>query len=326
MNLIAYRLPGEDKKQIYATATGIPVDFQNPRNGFIVAPFNPESEGTFYEYVKKMATIPTEVIKKNITAFQTIEQSIEEYADYISAIKQELEGNTDRKIVAARRKTVTLQHNPETLFDQLCTAYPDAFVFFISTQEYGIWIGASPELLLEKKSYRVKSMSLAGTRPAGSKGPWDQKNIEEQEIVTRRIQKTFSAHRVEVYKGECLTKKAGEIEHLMTPIEAILDEKSDIPGILKDLSPTPALAGEPRQKALEVIKKYEGDRILYGGYCGPQNANGDFRLNVILRCANIHPGLMRATLFGGGGITYLSDTLAEWEETERKMQTLAKFF
>ncbi len=66
--------------------------------------------------------------------------------------------------------------------------YPNAFVSMVYTAEYGLWIGASPEILLEVNASGFKTYSLAGTKANtqwNSNTAWGEKEKEEQEIVTR---------------------------------------------------------------------------------------------------------------------------------------------
>lgn len=210
-------------------------------------------------------------------------------------------------------------------FDALCRAFPNAFVFLFETERSGRWIGASPELLLEKKDGELHTMALAGTRPVGSTGKWDEKNIGEQQMVVDFICHCFSNFGLTPVVGERITKIAGPVEHLCTPISAqIPDSFSDWAGFLQALSPTPALCGTDRQVSLDFIRRLEDSpREYYGGWCGPVR-EGSFSLYVNLRSAKINKD-GSATLFAGGGITALSKPDDEWKETERKASTLARY-
>ena len=87
------------------------------------------------------------------------------------------------------------------------------------------------------------------------------------------------------------------------------------------MSPTPALCGSPKEKALKIIKENEDfDRGCYGGYCGPFHSTGDFTFNVVLRCASVTD--RRYCLYAGGGITSESIVSAEWFEIESKIKNV----
>lgn len=208
------------------------------------------------------------------------------------------------------------------LYKNLCKAYSNALVYCFGSPDSGVWIGATPEILLQKSGNTYKSISLAGTIDAKS-DIWDKKNLEEQSIVTKRI-----VDILKYYNLAGLTATApydfiyGKIKHLRSDITAtgLLDTQR-LTNLLGELSPTPALAGEPRDKAFDLISKTESfQRAFYGGYCGPYYDNGDSKLYVILRSLWLERD--RYAMYAGGGITSQSTPEAEWIETERKANSI----
>lgn len=322
MNIVAFRIPGETCLNIFQAAESENLNFKDNKFRFIVSPFN-HAEGSYqFALINTLDEVPAYCVKDNDIALSFPIMDKAEYFNYIEDIKTSLGGSLSKKVVASRRVTVSHGSDINKLLNNLCAQYPDAFIFFISTREFGTWIGASPELLLEKKAERFLSMSLAGTRQASCEGPWNLKNIEEQKIVTDYILNSFKTFNLKAAASEPRTLKAGNISHIMTSIMAEFKPGLDILSLLQHLSPTPALSGFPKEEAMEIINDHEGSRGLYGGFMGPVYSNGDFRLNVILRCAFLQP--RQATLFAGGGITCLSDPEAEWIETEKKVDTLRR--
>lgn len=209
---------------------------------------------------------------------------------------------------------------------RLFEANPNAFRAVFATEADGCWIVASPELLLDADmaSRRISSVSLAGTRRAGTPGPWDEKNIEEQAIVTRTISGTLAQLGAKPVCSERFSLRANLVEHLCTPISATLPADIQCAKVLDALSPTPAIAGYPRPTALESIAHTEQhQRRLYGGYFGLSN---ETRLlaHVTLRCAAYSPGCL--SVFAGGGITPLSQADSEWDEINIKARQFAQCF
>lgn len=246
------------------------------------------------------------------------------------------------KVVASRIKKVETKIIIPALYRNLVKAYPDACVFLFSTSQSGTWIGASPELLCSihhSGDWQLNTMALAGTRPADTGGEWDDKNICEQAMVTEYILSSLKSLKIEAVKGETFTKKAGEIEHLCTPITAKIDSSRNfvdsssrtdnlIPflvPILKKLSPTPALCGYPQKEAMDFIISHESfARDFYGGFIGTVSPY-DSAIYVNLRCGRFLPNGEGILLYAGGGITRDSNSEKEWEETERKLSTLMTF-
>lgn len=318
MNIVLHQ------NKIFEIGTPKVFDYSIDRTGFVLAPFDPVHDPLFYPVSGTLASLPENLIENNYSDVPFISHDKEQYREYVDAIKSALNGREDKKIVASRRETFSFTKSLREIYDNLFSSYPDSCVFLLSTSQFGTWIGASPELLLKKEEDSILSMSLAGTRPADSPEPWDLKNIMEQEIVTAYITDIFKGNGINVKKGRRVTRKAGNIEHLMTPIIGNKVGNADINRLLKTLSPTPALAGFPKSLALDTIRRFEGERSLYGGFFGFVNEDGDFTFNVILRCAMLKPS-GEAVLFAGGGVTAHSDPDMEWEETIKKFETIKRF-
>ena len=87
------------------------------------------------------------------------------------------------------------------------------------------------------------------------------------------------------------------------------------------LHPTPAVGGEPRDRAIEAIAELEGmDRGWYAGPVGWMDATEDGEFCVALRSALLRDRTAR--LFAGCGIVADSDPAAELAETEIKLDAL----
>ena len=90
--------------------------------------------------------------------------------------------------------------------------------------------------------------------------------------------------------------------------------------MLKNLHPTPAIGGFPKNEALSLIKAENEDRGWYGGPIGwiDNNLDGEFFLNI-------RSGLgfdSNLYLFSGSGIIKESICENEWMETEQKFNLM----
>ncbi len=92
---------------------------------------------------------------------------------------------------------------------------------------------------------------------------------------------------------------------------------------MKQLHPTPAVCGVPKEKGYEVIQEIEAyNRAYYTGFLGPWNLDAKLDLFVNLRCLQYFTD--HAVLYAGGGITSASDAEKEWQETENKMRSITR--
>lgn len=288
-------------------------------SGFLIHPFDTSLPTLYITPDRILESIPEYVAESKPVFFPKHDTVREDHACGVKGIVSELnelysERGIAGKAVLSRVKIESGEFSPCKLFDILCRRNINAFVFCYYTPATGMWIGASPEVLLKGNTQSVATMSLAGTRPADTGAEWDMKNIEEQQIVT-----DFIVSEIERFGGTpsvsaVYTRKAGNVEHLCTDI--IADGKINS-SLAFYLSPTPALSGYPRKFALSAIRRYElHDRGYYGGFCGYVAENKDFEFYVNLRSGCYIPA--RRALYAGGGITRFSNPEDEWEETNRK--------
>lgn len=325
MNRFKYRLPnssdvisGGSKRLIKGFAKGFVIaPFINPKEGLVTIPYDISDPDSKSE--AEASDIPGSTSKIDFE---------EEIRFIINSL-----GNKRGKTVAARTIRSDLHIDLDATFNTLCSAYPEAFVFLFSTQSTGTWIGASPELLLRKDGEFISTMALAGTRPYSERAEeWDEKNREEQSMVTDFIAACLRRHCGVVSIGKKYTKKAGLIEHICTPIFAYMPPtdlaeeyeesyNNRLKQILTELSPTPAVCGSDRSISLDHIRDCEKfDREMYGGFCGPNEIDGISAFFVNLRSAKVSRDA--AAIYVGCGITPLSIPENEWQETELKSKTI----
>ena len=100
-----------------------------------------------------------------------------------------------------------------------------------------------------------------------------------------------------------------------------LKETGFLGDLLKELHPTPAVCGLPKDKAYQFITEHEGyDRRYYSGYVGWIDPEGHTDIYVNLRCMEIRS--TETKLYAGGGILPSSEVRSEWKETGEKMKTM----
>lgn len=242
------------------------------------------------------------------------------------------------KVVLSRTKEMSYDEHfqPVNAFYKLAAAYPHAFVSLVNLpQEQELWLGASPETLVQYKADGIfKTMSLAGTQSAhdaqGALIPkydvrWNEKEIEEQALVSRYIVECFKKIRLREYlETGPKTVLAGNLYHLRTDFE-VDTEALHFPELgtvmMQLLHPTSAICGVPKAPSEQFIHEVEGyDRSFYSGYLGPVQVQSESHIFVNLRTVRLKKGI--ATFFAGAGITADSVPFKEWEETELKCETL----
>jgi menaquinone-specific isochorismate synthase len=257
----------------------------------------------------------------------------EHYEGAVTRAVELIERGDVQKVVLAREVRVHAARaiDPAAVFGALRELFPSCYSYCVGTPE-GAFIGASPELLVRRDGSRAQTVALAGTTRRSADPSVDDhlgerllhsaKEREEQAIVSARIERTLAPVSVWVAAAdEPVLVKVHNVQHLATPIRGQLREPVPVLELAGVLHPTPAVGGEPRERALRLIPELEGlDRGWYAGPVGWTDLAEDGEFCVALR-----GGLLRdrtAHLYAGCGIVRDSDPAAELAETEIKLQTM----
>jgi len=247
-------------------------------------------------------------------------------ADYAKSFKKYKEAFLSGGLQKAILSSVIREDKPQNFdpigfFFRLCETYPSAFTYLLYHPKRGTWCGATPEVLLEGKREQFATVALAGTQSVvpSQNYEWGEKEKEEQELVSQHVRAILENVGVkELKESEPYTIQAADVVHLKTDFR--FKHNGKVESLLNQLHPTPAVAGLPVSRAIELIDSIEKhDRSLYTGYFGILTEN-ETHVFVNLRCMQI--GNQELALYVGGGITERSEMEAEWEETRLKAKTL----
>ncbi|MCA1656860.1 MAG: isochorismate synthase [Actinobacteria bacterium] len=257
----------------------------------------------------------------------------EHFEHAVSSAVELIRAGELQKVVLAREVQVhaAAPHAVGGVFGVLREGFPACFSFCVQQGE-AAFVGASPELLVRREGLRASTMALAGSTRRSADPAVDahlgeqllrsSKDREEHGIVARRIERSLRPHAVWVTAApEPALVRVANIQHLATPVRAQLAEPLGLLDLARVLHPTPAVGGEPREAAVQLIPALEGlDRGWYAGPVGWLDAAEDGELCVALRCALIEGPLARC--YAGNGIVGDSDPAAELAETEVKLEAL----
>ena len=279
----------------------------------IVAHFQPE----FFQINSKVESDSNEAAKNN-------------FENIVSKAILEIENGTFSKVVLSRNEIVDLPNfDLISLYIKLASSYPSAFTYCWFHPEIGLWMGATPETLLKVNGNQFQTVALAGTQlyKGSEEVLWQNKEKEEQRFVTDYIVEIIGKLVSEILISVPKTIKAGNLLHLKTAIQGLIDKTTNLKELVLLLHPTPAVCGLPKQNAIDFIFNNEGyNREFYAGFLGEINYNdySETDLYVNLRCMKIQNNseINKATLYIGCGITKDSIPENEWFETVNKAMTL----
>ncbi len=237
-------------------------------------------------------------------------------------------GEIQKAVLA--RKSLFETDTPLFLWLQklLDNATKNTTVFALQKSPSSVFLGASPEMLYERKGKTLYTESIAGTRKKGNS------LLEEHEQGTELLSSLKDGREVlHVKEFLCqalsyLCKKfsydetttliqTSHLQHLFCQLQGTLQDKIEDKDILEALHPTPAVAGLPYQKAIETIANLEPfDRGLYAGTLGWMSEN-DSSFCVAIRSALAFENCLHT--FSGTGIVEGSIAEKEWQELDDKI-------
>lgn len=234
------------------------------------------------------------------------------------------------KVVLAREVSVATDQDIDVraVLDRLRKTYPGCHIICID----GL-IGASPELLVSRSGDTVRSHPMAGTAPRGGDPATDQqmaasllashKDREEHQITIDMVQDTLLGWCSYVdYEPQPSVVSVANVQHLASLVEGRLSHPApSVLDLVAALHPTPAVAGWPRERAVDWIAAHEGlDRRRYAGAAGWVDGGGNGTWAVAVRCAEVEGSQVR--VYAGNGIVADSDPETELAETRAKLQAM----
>ena len=246
----------------------------------------------------------------------------------MKAIAEGISSGEMTKVVSSREVEFTSEtpYNVASILANLVDNNPNCFIFGYE-KDGRTFVGASPEILVRHRGSEILSYALAGTAPKDGPNAWTEeqlltntKNIIEHNIVRDRIVNTMKQITLHVTVGETGIMELSHLYHLRTIITA-KDSTKSLVEWAKLLHPTPALGGEPREKALALLQEYEShERGMYAAPFGFMKDMGDGIVVVAIRSALIMDNVLYA--YAGCGVVADSDADEEYAETNNKMRTI----
>jgi menaquinone-specific isochorismate synthase len=260
-----------------------------------------------------------------------------EAGDYRGAVERALarigEGEF-RKIVLARAQDLRSDRtlHPLRMLNGLRQRFPDCYAFSFANGRGQSFIGASPERLVRVSKGVLETEALAGSIRRGAGASEDaalasallgsEKDLREQRDVLDDIVARLTPLGVTVdFVAKPQLRRLANVQHLHTPLRAVLPEAVRLLDVLAALHPTPAVGGSPRAAAVARIRELEGfPRGLYAGALGWLNARGGGEFFVGIRSALVDGATAR--VFAGAGIVAGSTPEKEFAETELKFKAM----
>jgi para-aminobenzoate synthetase component I len=206
----------------------------------------------------------------------------------------------------------------------LADRHPAPYVGLITLPDAGIHVAtASPELYLRRDRSLVKSSPIKGT--ARARGDLTDKDAAENvmivDLVRNDLSRVCSTGSIAV-EGLLTVEQHPGLVHLVSTVTGRLAPGRGWADLIGATFPPGSVTGAPKSTAVQAISELEP--VPRGPYCGAVGwvdaDSGKGELAVGIRTFWAADGQLH---FGtGAGITWSSEPMREWNETELKAERL----
>ncbi|CAN2203273.1 TrpE Anthranilate/para-aminobenzoate synthases component I [Candidatus Nanopelagicaceae bacterium] len=247
------------------------------------------------------------------------------YIKYVEEIRSLIENGTVYQVNACYEmvnSAADSQVDLSGLFTRLLKGNPAPFAQYLKIPSLEI-ASASPERFLSRTGNLVLTSPIKGTI-RGDKASFGEKDKAENlmivDLMRNDLGKICADGSVEVSELFRLEVHPG-LTHLVSDVQGTLREGITWREIFEALTPPGSVSGAPKSSALKSISDNEG--VARGVYCGAIGwVEGD-RAELAVGIRTFWKGSDSVVRFGtGAGITWGSDPLSEWEETQLKAEKL----
>ena len=254
----------------------------------------------------------------------------EDWCDAVTTATRRLAAGEAHKVVLARGIEILTDRpiRPSAVLSQLRRSFPASHLFSVDG-----FVGATPELLVERSGMVVRAHPMAGTAPRSGDHETDARLAAA--LLASTNTRDEHRHTIDMVhdtllpwcsyldeEAEPSIVAVANVQHLSTRLEGQLSEPiASVLDLVGALHPTPAVGGMPRAAALALIDELEGlDRGRYAGPVGWVDAEGNGTWAVGIRSAQIDG--TRTRVHAGVGVVADSQAEQELAETRAKLQTM----
>ncbi|MFG6147145.1 aminodeoxychorismate synthase component I [Halobacillus sp. B23F22_1] len=265
-----------------------------------------------------------------------MEGDLESYTTGINQIKRAIKRGDTYQINHTTKLRASFNGDDLSFYKQLTNNQKSGYSAYLNFGNGRRVVSASPELFFRKKGKKIKTKPMKGTARRGCTVQEDEK--QKQFLLQSEKERAENVMIVDLLRndigkvavsGSVRVPKLFEIEtyptvHQMTStIEAVLEDHQSMWNIFKALFPCGSITGAPKVRTMEYIADLEtSPRDVYCGAVGFMTPLGEAVFNVPIRTVMLDRN--EASYGTGGGVTWDSTPMNEYEEIKAKAQLLVE--
>ena len=324
LDFVFYRSPKSDQVMLLELSAIKDEAYHSFDDLWVVGLFSAEQTPYYYRVLSEESfTLDSNFRDDQFKTLDVPNSTLNDYRLKVAHAIDEIGKGLLNKVVLHTQIDVVYSKDIHRLIHKVLASDTEGFRYSFYSADLGLWMGITPEVLVQSKHRDFKTMALAGTRKLEDldADPFKEKERAEQAWVTKEIVELLHKSADFMHVGEVKTVKAGKLAHLRTIISGEIKPHLTTADIACVLHPTAAVCGYPKSLAYRYIEENEIlNRSLYSGYLGRVQKESS-SLYVNLRCMSYQEGMIK--VYVGAGITADSDPELETEEIRIKTSTLA---
>ncbi len=289
--------------------------------------------GELEKMLKKPLVLPAEPERREPPARLVPNMTREDYCAIVEKARAAIQAGEIIQVVPSQKFTAPLESSPFALYRALRMINPSPYTFFLRIGERTL-VGSSPETMVKLERGRSSLRPIAGTRKRGSTPARDRELADELlgdekeraehlmlvDLGRNDLGRTARPGSVQV-RHFMNVERYSHVMHLVSDVDAELDEKFDAFDLLAGTFPAGTLSGAPKVRAMEIINELEPEpRGVYGGGVGYFSYTGNLDLAITIRTIEIRNGQLSIQV--GAGVVFDSVPEKEYEETINKAKAM----
>ena len=261
-----------------------------------------------------------------------------EYGDAVERVRKWIAaGDTYQANLTCKYRFCLAGADPFAYYQQLRRAHPVPFGAYVNLGNAQI-LSLSPELFLERRGEVLTSRPMKGTIPRGRGYDEDARlrsqlalsdkdraeNVMIVDLMRNDLGRVCETGSVRVPRlFDC--ERYNTVHQMTSTVQGRVRPECGLLDVLEAVFPCGSITGAPKHRTMQIIRDLETEpRGPYCGAIGWFRPDGDFALNVAIRTVVHRDG--QCEMGVGSGITWGSDPVSEWEETQLKTRFLSTAF
>lgn len=265
------------------------------------------------------------LIKAQILEEGKFYHSKEDFFEMVKKSKEMIRSGDVFQILMTNRFTQKANVDTLSFYRALRSKNPSPYLFLLEYEDFTI-AGSSPEVMVKLHNNKILLRPIAGTR---KRGTTESKDFEmEQEL--KNDPKEVAEHVMLIDLGrndvgrvakkgtvkvteKMRVEKYSHVMHLVSDVEAILDDKYDMFDLFASTFTAGTMTGAPKIRAMELIAEFEKlKRSFYSGSIAYFGFDGNMDSAITIRTSLIKDD----TIIFQAGAGIVADSIDELEFLE----------